>query len=62
MGKLQEITAENNVSNGCQDPRQEGTKGGDSVGSPDYHPCKRDMGKRTVLENQRHKGEVVRSA
>lgn len=44
-GKTARDTAENNVSNSCHYPRQEG-KGGDNMGSPDYHPCKKGHGKR----------------
>lgn len=57
-----ESTAENNVSNSCHHPRQERTKRRDSMGSPDYHPCKKGHGEENGTWEPETQRLVVRSA
>lgn len=54
-GKTARDTAENNVSNSCHYPRQEGQREGTTRGAQIITHARRDMGKRMVLENQRHR-------
>ena len=54
-GKTARDTAENNVSNSCHYPRQEGQREGTTWGAQIITHERRDVGKRTVLKNQRHR-------
>ena len=56
MGKLQEILQKTMLVTAVRIPGKRGQREGTAWGAQIITHARRDMGKRTVLENQRHGG------